>query len=194
MKKPLLVTLMFLFIIISAFLTINVSDAQQNKCEDNVCDEFESANPNVCPTDCPFEIITVKTEETYPNFFEKISNGIIDYSREYFAFTFPVALIFSLWIGFSVIKNKKSIFWSFFIPIFIYGGLIVHTGWGDDFGLAVFFAFIIACIALFINYCILIIYLLLKPDRRVYMMKKILIIIAIASLIFFIFNVLSLSL
>ena len=181
-------------IVVSGVVGDNFSFAQQYYgCGDNVCDEFEQVNQNACPQDCPFEIITTNIEITSPNFFEKIFDNAIDYSREYFPFTFFAALIFSLWIGFSIIKRKLSIFWSFFIPILVYGGLIVYTAWGDDFGLAGFFAFITACIALFINYCILIVYLLLKPGRRVYM-KKILLIMAIASFIFLIFSVRSLLL
>lgn len=194
MKKQFLTKSIFLsFVLIFAFSIINISHAQENKCGDNVCDEFEQANKNACPQDCPFEIITIRTEETSPNFFEKIFDDAIDYSREYFPFTFFVVLIFSLWIGFSIIKKKLSIFWSFFIPILIYGGLIVYTAWGDDFGLAGFFAFITACIALFINYVILIVYLRLKPNHRAYM-KKVLVIMAIISFIFLIFNVRSLLL
>lgn len=179
-----------MFTVLSSFLMTNASIAQENKCGDNVCDAFEQINQNSCPQDCPFEIITIGIKETSPNFLEKIYDNAVDYSRGLFPFTFFAALIFSLWAGFSIIKitknNKLSIFLSFFIPIFIYGGLIVYTAWGDDFGLAAFFAFITACIALFINYVVLIIYLLLKPNWRIYM-KKILVIMAIVSLIFLIF-------
>ena len=104
---------------------------------------------------------------------------VTDYGG-YFTFTFFVALIFSLWLGLSIIKNRRkvNIFLSFFIPIFIYGGLIVYTAWGQD-GLVAFFAFILTCIALSINYVVLIVDLWLKPSRRMQ-----LIIVAIASFFF----------
>lgn len=174
MKKQFLATLIFLFIGISAFSMINTSIAQENKCGDNVCDEFESANPNVCPTDCTVNLITTRITErkifndyNYPILYP-IVNKILDKIEENLFLTIWIPFILALILGELLLKKDRRIL-AFFSPVLIYFIYLVMISFslGSDGALAAFLLLMYMSIFLPINYITLVLRFLFKYRKSI---------------------------
>jgi len=181
MKKQFLTISIFLFFIaISAFLTINTSYAQQNKCGDNICDAFEQANQNVCPQDCSdgtlpeLETMGTVTYKTFNKYNYPILYSIANKIGENLFLTIWIPFILTLILGDLFLKKGRRKL-AFFSPILIYFVYLVIISFtlGSDGALAAFLLLMYISVFLPINYITLVLRFLLKYKKSI---KKILII------------------
>ena len=189
MKKQFLTKVMLLsFVLISAFSIINISYAQENKCGDNVCDEFERANPSACPKDClsvqldpsntPNDTlpelktagtITYKTfnKYNYPILYP-IVNKVSDVVEENLFLTIWIPFLLTLIFGELFLKKGRRVS-AFFSPVSIYFIYLVMISFtlGSDGALAGFLLLMYMSVFLPINYIILALRFLLKYRKSI---------------------------
>lgn len=179
MKKQFLAISIFLFIAISSFSMINISVAQQNKCGDNVCDEFERANQNACPADClsvqlnqsrmpnntlpELETIGMVTYKTFNKYNYPVLYPIVDAVGENLFLTIWIPFLLTLIFGELFLKKGRRVS-AFFSPVSIYFIYLVMISFtlGSDGALAAFLLLMFVSVFLPINYIILALRFLLK--------------------------------
>lgn len=186
MKKQFLTKLILLsFVLIFAFSIINISYAQENKCGDNVCDEFENANQNACPQDC----LSVQLDQSHtPNdtLPELKTAGTITYktfNKYNYPILYPIVNKVSdidpfamVWIPFFLALILGELFLkrgrrvsAFFSPVLIYFIYLVMISFtlGSDGALGAFLLLIYLSVLLPINYIILVLRFLLKYRKSI---------------------------